>query len=324
MNKNAKIYVAGHRGLAGSAICKALANGGYQHIITRTHAELDLTNQKDVTDFFAAEKPEYVFLAAAKVGGILANNTRPAEFIYENLAIQTNIIHSAWQHGVRRLLFLGSSCIYPKLAPQPLRESCLLTGELEPTNRPYALAKIAGIEMCWSFYRQYGARYLCAMPTNLYGEGDNYHPEHSHVIAALIRKFCEAKQRGDAQVVVWGSGTPRREFMFSGDLANACMHLMNLDESRFDRIIKDDQPPLVNIGIGHDITIRELAQMIAEMVGFKGTITYDITKPDGTPQKLLDVSQITSLGWQASVSLKDGLAIAIADFMKDCSKHMIG
>lgn len=321
MDKNAKIYVAGHRGLVGSALVRNLRQAGYDNLVLRTHAELDLTRQVDTEAFFAQEKPDYVFLAAAKVGGILANNIYPAEFIRDNLAIQANIIHAAYLNQVKRLMFLGSSCIYPKMAPQPMNEASLLTGPLEPTNRPYALAKIAGIEMCWSYNRQYGTKYLSAMPTNLYGPGDNYHPENSHVIPALLRKFHEAKQAGAAQVVVWGTGTPRREFMYSEDMAAACIYLMQLPDERYETLLGSDEsksgkfePPLVNIGVGHDVTIAELADTVRRVVGYEGEIVFDTTKPDGTPRKLMDVSRLAGMGWQARTALADGLAVAYAEF----------
>ena len=321
MTPNSRIYIAGHRGLVGSAIVRRLQSAGYSKLLLRTHAELDLTDAQATQAFFKTEQPDYVFLAAAKVGGIVANNSYPAEFIRDNLAIQTNVIHAAWQAGVQRLLFLGSSCIYPKLAPQPMKESCLLTGPLEPTNRPYALAKIAGIEMCWSYNRQYGTRYLAAMPTNLYGPGDNYHPTHSHVIPALIRKFHEAKQRGDTTVTVWGTGTPRREFLYSDDMADACVHLMSLPDERYTALLGSDEsltgrfePPLVNIGVGHDVTIAELAAAVAATVGYVGDIVYDSSKPDGTPRKLMDVGLINATGWQASTAFDAGLAVAYAEF----------
>ena len=322
MNKNARIYVAGHRGLVGSAVMRRLHSAGFTHLITRTHAELDLIDEAATRTFFEAERPEYVFMAAAKVGGIVANNTYPAEFIRDNLAVQNNVIHAAWQNGVTRLLFLGSSCIYPRLAAQPMREDALLTGPLEPTNRPYALAKIAGIEMCWSYNRQYGTRYLAAMPTNLYGPGDNYHPQNSHVIPALLRKFHEAKQRGDANVTVWGTGTPRREFLYSDDMADACVFLMNLPDDGYDALLGSDEsvsgrfePPLVNIGVGDDVTIAELAALVGRTVGFDGTIVYDTSKPDGTPRKLMDVGLLARAGWKASTSLVDGLKSAYAEFV---------
>jgi len=322
MNHDCKIYVAGHRGLAGSAIVRNLRGKGYTDICIRSHAELDLTNQAATADFFAREKPSYVFLAAARVGGILANNTNPAEFIRDNLAIQSNVIHASYQSGVARLMFLGSSCIYPKLAPQPLREDYLLTGPLEPTNRPYALAKIAGIEMCWSYNRQYGTRYLAVMPTNLYGPGDNYDLDSSHVLAALIRKFHDAKIRGERQAVVWGTGRPRREFLYSEDMADACVYLMNLPDDSFGGLLGSDEtvsgkfePPLVNIGVGEDVTIAELAEQTSRTVGFEGKIVFDTSKPDGTPRKLLDISRLHALGWRASTSLRSGLAKTYADFL---------
>ena len=314
MELNSKIYVAGHRGLVGSAIVRNLRAKGYTHIIERTHAELDLTDQKAVEVFFAAEKPDHVFLAAARVGGIHANNVYPAEFIRDNLVIQTNVIHAACMNQVQRLLFLGSSCIYPKLAPQPMKEEHLLTGPLETTNRPYALAKIAGIEMCWSYNRQYGTRYLAAMPTNLYGPGDNYHPDNSHVIPALIRKFHEAKVSGAPTVTVWGTGTPRREFLYSEDMADACVHLMTLSDDQYLPLLgcdrNDGLAPVVNIGVGHDLSIRELAEAVANAVDYHGEMVFDTTKPDGTPRKLMDVSRLGALGWQAKVSLRDGIIAA--------------
>lgn len=321
MDIDAKIYVAGHRGLAGSAIVRGLQARGYTNLLTRTHDQLDLTDQCAVNNFFSEEKPGYVFLAAAKVGGIHANNAYPAEFIRDNLAIQTNIIHAAYQNKVKRLLFLGSSCIYPRACPQPIKEEYLLTGPLEPTNRPYAIAKIAGIEMCWSYNRQYGTQYLAVMPTNLYGLGDNYHPENSHVIPALIRRFHEAKLRGDKQVVVWGSGKPRREFLYSDDMADACLFLMGLPDEEFQQLLGSDEattgifiPPVVNIGVGHDSTISDLAEMIRTVVAFSGEIVFDATRPDGTPRKLMDVGRIAGLGWKARTGFLDGLAAAYADF----------
>ena len=318
MQLESKIYVAGHRGLVGSALMRQLAKQGYNNIVTRTHAELDLTNQQLVADFFALEKPEYVILAAAKVGGIHANNTYPAEFIHENLAIQTNVIHQSYVNQVKRLLFLGSSCIYPKNCPQPIKEEYLLTGPLEPTNRPYALAKIAGIEMCWSYNRQYGTQYLAVMPTNLYGNGDSYHLENSHVIPALIRKFHEAKVNNRSIVKVWGTGTPRREFLYSDDMAVACVHVLNLADNlykpltAFDR--NDDIPPLLNVGSNNDLTIAELASLVKELVGFEGEIKFDVTKPDGTMRKLMDSSLLNKLGWQPKVMLKEGLQASYEDF----------
>lgn len=319
MDKNAKIYVAGHRGLVGSAIMKRLASDGYTNIVTRTHAELDLTNQTAVAEFFERERPDYVFLAAAKVGGIYANNTYPAEFIRENIEIQSNVIHSSYQNGVARLLFLGSSCIYPKLAPQPLTEGSLLTSELEPTNRPYALAKIAGIEMCWAYNRQYKCQYLAAMPTNLYGPGDNYHPENSHVIPALLRRFHEAKTSDAPSVTVWGTGTPKREFLYSQDMANACVHVMNLPKETFVALLGQDRndglAPVINIGAGDDVSIRELAELVKATVGYEGKLEFDTSKPDGTPRKLMNVERLNSLGWHATTSLQDGLAVAYGDFL---------
>lgn len=319
MQKNARIYVAGHRGLVGSAIVRNLTAQGYTQLVTRSHAEVDLCDRDSTLRFFAAERPEYVFLAAAKVGGILANNNFPVEFIRDNLAIQSNVLDASWRTGVRRLMFLGSSCIYPKMAPQPMREEHLLSGPLEPTNRPYALAKIAGIEMCWSYNRQYGTQFLAAMPTNLYGPGDNYHPENSHVIPALIRKFHESKVSGAPTVTVWGSGTPKREFLYSEDMADACVYLMNLDGEQFVPLLgqerNDGLPPLVNIGVGEDITIAELAVMVGRIVGFSGEIVFDASKPDGTPRKLMDVGRMRDLGWTSYTGMADGLAMAYRDFL---------
>ena len=304
MGSNARIYVAGHRGLVGSAITRRLQAEGATHLILRTHAELDLIDQRAVDAFFAEEQPEYVFLAAAKVGGIHANNTYPAEFLRDNLAIQTNVIHSAWTHGVRKLCFLGSSCIYPKLAPQPLREESLLTGPLEPTNEWYAIAKIAGIKMCQAYRRQYGFDAISLMPTNLYGQGDNFDPQNSHVLPALIRKFHEAKERGDREVVIWGSGTPLREFLHADDLADAAVFLM--------RGYSDEQ--FINVGVGEDLTIRALAELVAEVVGYAGTIATDPSKPDGTPRKLMDVSRLHALGWRHRIGLREGITETYASF----------
>ncbi len=317
------IYVAGHTGLVGSAIVRNLkARGERARIVMRTHAELDLTDARAVDGFFAAEKPRDVYLAAARVGGIHANNTYPAEFIRDNLAVQANVIHAAYKNGVRRLLFLGSSCIYPKLAPQPLSEDSLLTGPLEPTNRPYALAKIAGIEMCWSYNRQHGTQFLAAMPTNLYGPGDNYHAENSHVIPALIRRFHEAKTSGAPSVTIWGTGTPRREFMYVDDMADSCVHLMNLPDEVYWPLLAADRndglAPVVNIGAGEDITIVELAKAISLTVGYEGRIVFDPTKPDGTPRKLLDCRRLNGLGWQATTTLAKGLVVAYKDFNARC------
>ncbi len=316
MNLDAKIYVAGHRGLVGSALMRQLQSKGYSKLITRTHAELDLTDQAAVREFFEQEKPEYVFLAAAKVGGVVANNTYPAEFIYSNLTIQTNVIHTAWENGVRRLLFLGSSCIYPRECPQPIKEEYLLTGPLETTNRPYALAKIAGVEMCHAYNRQYGTKYLAAMPTNLYGPNDSYDLQNSHVLPALIRKMHEAKMRGDREVVVWGTGSPRREFLYSEDAASACVFLINLPEEKFASLLTTGSFPLVNIGCGEDLSIRELAETVKNAVGFDGELTFDTSKPDGTPRKLLDVGRLTSLGWTFNTTLESGISLAYRNFLK--------
>jgi len=373
MDKNSKVYVAGHRGLVGSALVRRLLAGGHspQSLVLKTHQELDLTEQAAVRDFFAQEKPEYVLLAAARVGGIHANSTYPAEFIQQNLAIQTNVIHEAWRNNVRRLLFLGSSCIYPRDCPQPIREEYLLTGPLEPTNRPYAVAKIAGIEMCWSYNRQYGTKYIAAMPTNLYGPGDNYDLNNSHVLPAMIRKFHLAKlaQQGDlagimqdeaahgkipddirkmlglsprpsvlipdslqspalspdltqspvlspqSGVTLWGTGTPKREFLYSDDMAEACIYLLEQPEEKLQPLFGDDQPPLVNVGCGEDLTIRELAEMVRDVVGFGGELTFDTSKPDGTMRKLMDVSRINSLGWQRKMLLKAGIALSYQDML---------
>jgi GDP-L-fucose synthase len=307
MNKDSRIFIAGHRGLVGSAIYRELVRLGYTNILTRTRAELDLVDTGGVSRFFAEEKPEYVFLAAAKVGGILANNTYPGDFIRDNLILQTNIIEASRSNGIDRLLFLGSSCIYPKLAPQPMSESSLLTGPLESTNRPYAVAKIAGIEMCWSYNRQYGTRYLAAMPTNLYGPGDNYDLTNSHVLPALIRKTAEAMRLKAASVTVWGTGTPRREFLYSDDLAEACVFLMNLDDARYNSLLTETEPPLINIGTGEDVTIRELAEIVMKVLGYEGSLAFDTSKPDGTPRKLMDVSRLHSLGWHHRTSLEEGI-----------------
>ncbi len=307
MDRNARIFVAGHRGLVGSALVRRLQAGGYEQVITRTRAELDLTNQAAVTAFFRDSKPEYVFMAAARVGGIHANSTYPAEFIHENLAMEVNIISACHRQGVKKLLFPGSSCIYPRHAPQPIKEEYLLTGLLEPTNEPYAIAKIAGIKMCAAYNRQYGTNYLCVMPTNLYGPGDNYDLANSHVLPALIRKTHEAKVRGEEKVVVWGTGKPRREFLHSDDMADACLFLM-------ERYSSQDVGELVNIGAGRDIAIFELATLVAEAIGFKGRIECDTTQPDGMPQKLLDVSRLSALGWQSRIGLQEGIRMTYRDF----------
>lgn len=314
MRRSDKIYVAGHRGLAGSALVRRLRAGGYASIVGRTHAELDLMDAQAVRSFFAGERPRHVLVAAAKVGGILANNQYPADFIHSNIVIQANVIHEAWRSGVERLLFLGSSCIYPRDCPQPIREDYLLTGPLEPTNRPYAIAKIAGVEMCWSYNRQHGTRFLAVMPTNLFGPGDNYDLETSHVLPALIRKMHEAAQRGDGEVTVWGTGRPRREFMYSDDMADACVHLMELPDARFAELAGTERPPLINVGTGVDVTVRELAETVAKVVGFRGRLVFDDSRPDGTPRKLLDVGRLAALDWCSGVPLRDGIQRAYDDF----------
>jgi GDP-L-fucose synthase len=309
MHPQSRIYVAGHRGLVGSAIVRALKAGGFHQLILCPRAELDLTKAPEVDQFFEREGPDYVFLAAAKVGGILANDTYPADFIRENLAIESNVIDASYRNGVKRLLFLGSSCIYPRLCPQPIKEEYLLTGPLEATNRAYALAKIAGVEMCWSYNRQYGTKFLSAMPTNIYGPGDNFHLTNSHVLPALIRKVVEARISGAHKLEVWGTGAPRREFLYSDDLAEACLFLMNLPEEKFAGLLTADVPPLINVGTGQDVTIRELAEIISGVLGFKGELVFDASKPDGTPRKLLDVSRIAALGWKARRGLEEGIRL---------------
>ena len=306
MEKDSSIFVAGHRGLVGSAIVRSLQSNGFKNILSKTHKELDLTNQSAVEEFLNKEKPEYVFLAAAKVGGIYANNTYPAEFAYSNMQIQCNIVNSSWRNKVKKLLFLGSSCIYPKFAPQPMREDALLSGPLEETNKAYALAKIAGIIMCQSYNRQYGTDYISVMPTNLYGPNDNYHPENSHVLPALIRRFHEAKVSGAPNVTIWGTGVALREFLYSDDLADACVFLMN----------NYDDGEIVNIGSGEEVSIKHLALMVKEAVGYKGEIKFDTSKPDGTPRKLLDCTKLRNMGWKPKVSLKEGLALAYKDFVR--------
>jgi len=314
MKPDSRIYVAGHRGLVGSAIIRRLEAGGYSNLLTRTHAELDLTNQSEVENFFGSQRPEYVFLAAAKVGGIEANNTYPAEFIYKNLAIESNVIHSSYRKAVQKLIFLGSSCIYPKHAPQPMKEEYLLTGLLEPTNESYAIAKIAGIKMCAAYHRQYGTNYLSVMPTNLYGLGDNYDLQNSHVLPALIRKMHEARQTGSGEAVIWGTGNPRREFLDSDDLADACVFLMEKHDAR-------DIGEFINIGVGLDFSIREVAELVAEVVGFRGKLVFDTSRPDGTPQKLLDVTRLTTLGWRAKTELRNGLSKAYQDYLSRYAMH---
>ena len=359
MELDSKIYIAGHRGLVGSALMRCLQNQGYNNLILRTHKELDLLDQRAVREFFAEAKPEYAFLAAARVGGIVANNTYPAEFIYQNIVIQQNVIHEAWQAGVKRLFFLGSSCIYPRECPQPMKEEYLLTGPLESTNRPYAVAKIAGIEMCWAYNRQYGTRFFAVMPTNLYGPGDNYDLQNSHVLPALIRKFHLAKlascgdiagierdekingpipqdireaiclssancqlatENSSPKVVLWGTGTARREFLYSDDMADACLHLMKLPEDQYSSLLTPHSPPLINIGCGEDQTIKELVFLVQQVVGFPGEIQWDTTKPDGTPQKLLDVSKLFSMGWRPQIDLVSGIQKAYDDFLSGSSE----
>ena len=307
MERASKIFVAGHRGLVGSALCRQLERQGYRNLLLKPRAELDLMDSTAVQRFFEESRPEYVFLAAAKVGGILANDTYPADFLRDNLKIQTNVVDSAYRSGVTRLLFLGSTCIYPKLCPQPIREEYLLTGPLEPTNRAYALAKIAGIEMCWSYNRQYGTQYIAAMPTNLYGPGDNFDPETSHMLPALIRRATEAKLAAAPAITVWGTGTPRRELLYSEDLAEACVYLMNLADPEFRTLLRSDEPPLINIGTGEDLSIREIAELVCRVVGFDGELRFDPARPDGTPRKLCDVSRIHALGWRAKTSLEEGI-----------------
>ncbi len=303
MNKTDKIYVAGHRGMVGSAIIRRLKTDGFSNIITRVSTELDLRNQQAVADFFASEKPDHVFLAAAKVGGIIANNTYRADFIYENIMIQSNVIHHAYLNGVKKLMFLGSSCIYPKMAPQPLKEDYLLTGLLEPTNEPYAIAKIAGIKMCDAYRSQYGCNFISVMPTNLYGPNDNYDLKNSHVLPALIRKFHTAKKENAASVEIWGTGSPMREFLHADDLADACFYLMQ----------NYNEPGLVNIGVGDDVSIKDLALLVKKIVGFEGELTFDVTKPDGTPRKLMDVSKLHSFGWKHKINLEEGISSVYAE-----------
>jgi GDP-L-fucose synthase len=314
MSKDDRIFVAGHRGMVGSAIVRKLQALGCSNIVTRSRSELDLVQQNDVREFFVQEQIDQVYMAAAKVGGILANNTYPADFIYENLMVETNVIHEAWRAGVKKLLFLGSSCIYPRMAPQPMAEDVLLTGTLEATNEPYAIAKIAGVKLCESYNRQYGTDYRSVMPTNLYGPGDNYHPENSHVIPGLLRRFHEANQSASPEVLIWGTGAPMREFLYVDDMAEACVHIMELDNETYAR---NTQPMLshINIGTGEDLAIRDLAKAIGDVVGYRGRIVFDTSKPDGTPRKLMDVRRMKSLGWRPKVGLRDGLALAYADFL---------
>jgi GDP-L-fucose synthase len=318
INKNTKIYVAGHRGMVGSAIVRELQAKEFANIVTRTHAELDLTNQQAVQNFFQEEKPEQVYLAAAKVGGIHANNTYPAEFIYQNLMMEANVIHQAFRVGVKKLLFLGSSCIYPKMASQPMSEDALLTGKLEATNEPYAIAKIAGIKLCESYNRQYsqshGIDYRSVMPTNLYGPGDNYHPENSHVIPGLIRRFHEAKEQNSREVMIWGTGTPMREFLYVDDMAAASVFVMELNKATYDQHTESMQSH-INVGFGSDVTIKELAETIGQVIGYQGKITFDTTKPDGMPKKLMNSDRLTKMGWKSTVGLVDGLKLAYQDFL---------
>lgn len=313
MEKNAKIFIAGHRGMVGSAIWRKLQQEGFTNLIGQSSVELDLRNQVAVNTFFEIEKPEYVFLAAAKVGGILANNTYPAEFLYENLMIESNVIHAAYQQGVKKLLFLGSSCIYPRMAPQPIREESLLSGYLEPTNEAYAIAKIAGIKLCQAYHKQYGARFISVMPTNMYGYGDNYHPENSHVLPALIRRFHEAKMAGKEEVVIWGTGKPLREFMFSDDLADACYFLM----------LNYEDPSLINIGTGEEISILELAHLISNVIGYRGKVVFDTSKPDGTPRKLMNSERLHRLGFRHKVSLREGIQLTYQDYLKNQGHYRI-
>jgi GDP-L-fucose synthase len=321
MNIKPKIYVAGHRGMVGSAILRTLRDNGHTRFVLRTHAECDLTNQRAAMDLFARERPDEVYLAAARVGGIHANNSYPAEFIYSNLMVQANVIHAAHLHGVKRLLFLGSSCIYPRMAPQPMAEEALLTGALEPTNEPYAVAKIAGIKMCESYSRQYGSDFRSVMPTNLYGPGDNYHAENSHVVPAMIRRFHAAKVAHVPSVAVWGTGKPRREFLYVDDMAAACVHVMNMNKS----IWAANTSPmrgLLNVGYGSDVSIAQLARTVAAVVGYEGKIAFDASKPDGTPRKLIDTGRLLSLGWKPGVELQQGLALAYADFLEQSTALM--
>lgn len=318
MDKGSRIFVAGHRGLAGNAICRELERSGYSNIVTRSRSELDLTCADNVRSFFLRERPEYVFLAAAKVGGIAANNQFPADFLVENLKIQCNVIESARAAGAARLLFLGSTCIYPKYAPQPLQEESLMTGPLEPTNRPYAIAKLAGVEMCWACNRQFGTQYLAAMPTNLYGPGDNFDLESSHVLPALMRKVLDAKYEGAQSVEVWGTGEPRRELMYCDDLAEACIFLMNLPNHRFAAMLNEHEPPVINIGTGKDLSIREIANLVCKVIGYSGALKFDRSRPDGTPRKITDVSRIEALGWHACTNLEDGIQKTV-EWLMECA-----
>jgi GDP-L-fucose synthase len=323
VDKDSRIFVAGHRGLVGSAIRRGLEQRGFSRLLLRNRQELDLFDEAAVDLFFAREQPEYVFLAAARVGGILANDTYPVEFLNENLRIQSNVIQASYRSGVKRLLFLGSSCIYPQMAPQPMREESLLTGPLEPTNRAYALAKITGIEMCWAYNRQYGTRFLAAMPTNVYGPNDNFDLSTSHVVPALIRKMAVARNAGEKSVTIWGTGSPRREFLFSEDLADASIFLMNLPDSEYASLLRPDVPPILNIGCGEDLSIRELAEIVARVVGFDGKLVFDTSRPEGAPRKLLDVSRMRALGWEATTSLEKGLRITLASIAADWARAAV-
>ena len=323
MEPRSRIYVAGHRGLVGGAIRRELERQGYSNLLLRTRSELNLRDANAVRRFFETERPEYVFLAAAKVGGIAANDRYPADFLHENLQIQLNVIDSACASRVERLLFLGSTCIYPKLCPQPIREEYLLTGPLEPTNRAYAVAKIAGIEMCWSCNRQHGTRFLAAMPTNLYGPGDNFDPETSHMLPALIRKAAEAKLTGEPALTVWGTGRPRRELLYSDDLAEACVFLMNLPEEKFLSLLKKDEPPIINVGSGEDLSVREIAELVCRVVGYSGALEFDTKRPDGTPRKVTDVSRINALGWRATTGLEEGIRRTYESVMDQFAKATV-
>ena len=323
MEPRSRIYVAGHRGLVGGAIRRELERQGYSNLLLRTRSELNLRDANAVRRFFETERPEYVFLAAAKVGGIAANDRYPADFLHENLQIQLNVIDSACASRVERLLFLGSTCIYPKLCPQPIKEQYLLTGPLEPTNRAYAVAKIAGIEMCWSYNRQYGTRFLAAMPTNLYGPGDNFDPETSHMLPALIRKAAEAKLTGELALTVWGTGRPRRELLYSDDLAEACVFLMNLPEEKFLSLLKKDEPPIINVGSGEDLSVREIAELVCRVVGYSGALEFDTKRPDGTPRKVTDVSRINALGWRATTGLEEGIRRTYESVMDQFAKATV-
>jgi GDP-L-fucose synthase len=323
VEKDSRIFVAGHGGLVGSAIRRSLEQRGYSSVLLRTRRELNLFDETAVDAFFASELPEYVFLAAARVGGILANDTYPVEFLNENLRIQSNVIQASYRSGVKRLLFLGSSCIYPQMTPQPMREEFLLTGPLEPTNRAYALAKITGIEMCWAYNREYGTRFLAAMPANIYGPNDNFDLSTSHVVPALLRKMAMARDAGEETVTIWGTGSPRREFLFSDDLADACIFLLSLPDSKYGSLLHADTPPIINVGYGKDLTIRELAELVARVVGFDGRLVFDTSRPDGTPRKLLDVSRMRALGWEAMTRLEDGLRITLASVAADWTRAAV-